>query len=147
MVQAKASLDAVRAAAATDMDHAAQRTDAIVEERDRSLEQVNKLPRPFYDVFTTGKTVWLSHHVLNITFTPARNYSSAVMYEDSASQPGFVFEGRPNYREASPGSAERLEGMMLRQSRNPRCCLQRYCKHVSIFVWRKLRSRPSARRF
>ncbi|CAM9978898.1 unnamed protein product [Ectocarpus sp. 12 AP-2014] len=38
--EAKASLDAVRAAAETDMDHAAQRTDAIVEERDRSLEQV-----------------------------------------------------------------------------------------------------------
>ncbi|CAB1112382.1 unnamed protein product [Ectocarpus sp. CCAP 1310/34] len=38
--EAKASLDAVRAAAETDMAHAAQRTDAIVEERDRSLEQV-----------------------------------------------------------------------------------------------------------
>ncbi|CBJ29449.1 conserved unknown protein [Ectocarpus siliculosus] len=38
--EAKASLDAVRAAAETDMDHAAQRTDAIVEERDRCLEQV-----------------------------------------------------------------------------------------------------------
>ncbi|CAM9475926.1 unnamed protein product, partial [Ectocarpus sp. 13 AM-2016] len=38
--EAKASLDAVRAAAETEMDHAAQRTDAIVEERDRSLEQV-----------------------------------------------------------------------------------------------------------
>lgn len=41
-LQAKASLDVVRADAAAEVDQVAQQRDAVVEERDRTLEQVNE---------------------------------------------------------------------------------------------------------
>ncbi len=40
-LQAKASLDAVRADAAAEVDQAAQQRDAVIEERDRTVEQVS----------------------------------------------------------------------------------------------------------
>lgn len=40
VLQAKESLDAVRAAAEAEVDHAMQQRNAVIQERDRTLEQV-----------------------------------------------------------------------------------------------------------